>query len=427
MNTKYLKKKSFIMIIIAFVFMMTFNFFVSNVNATGTIEPRDAVINISEEGNVDNTEGIFDTKALDGIYKASEDKFNYLPFVRYALDRIIVDKEISGIGTMFSATNIEVNSPMTGLQVLFANDTVRVNSNMEYAVIFSANNTVIDGTIDKPLIVFAGENLTISESAILNNDIICYCNSLNIAGKVKGSVLGAANTIKIDGNIEKDLRVQGTNIEVKDENKISGNIYVETYNSNVNIKEMYPNATLKILERDNNKLSYDVVMNSIITCLLFTLIYVILNRKTKGKLYEHAKSKVKDNVLFVILSGSITLLAMPAIIVLLILLSVFGLYAVTVPLILVYVVGVIVVSLLSTLIVGSLLASYMVNNYFKEKSALLNTVGIFFVFLSLHILTKLHYIGMYVTMALVLLSVGIVMTYIFKRNNKIVNKVEENK
>lgn len=89
--------------------------------------------------------------------------------------------------------------------------------------------------------------------------------------------------------------------------------------------------------------------------------------------------------------------------------------------------GIIVISLLSTLIVGSLLADYMSKNYFKDKSVALNTFGTFFVFLSLHILSKLQYIGMYVTMALVLLSVGIIMAYIFKKNNKIVNKLEDEK
>lgn len=426
MNKKYLGKKNFIMIIITFIFVMTFNLLISNVNAVETDSSSETVINISEEENTSiNGEGIFDTKALQGIYKASEDKFNYLPFVRFALDRIIVDKEISGIGTLFSATNIEVNSPMTGLQVLFANDTVRVNSNMEYGIIFSASNTVIDGTIDKPLIVFSGDAITITENAVLNSDIICYSNSLNINGKVKGSVLGASNDVKIDGIVEKDLRIQTNTTTIKDENSVLGNIYIETYNNSLNIKEMYPSATLNVLKTENNKLSYDVVMNAIITCLIFTLIYVILNRKTNGKIYEQASTKVKEHLLFVILSGSITLLAMPALVVLLIMLSIFGLHAITVPLLLVYVVGVLVVSLLSNLIVGSLFANYMSKNYFKDKSAILKTIGVFFVFLSLQILSKLQYIGMYVTMALVLLAVGIIMTYIFKRHNKIVNKVEE--
>ena len=426
MKKNCLKKINFVMLIITFLFVLFGSFSINNIEATEITDKKDTVVNISEERIVDSTEGIFDTKALEGIYKVSEDKFSYLPFVRYALDRIIVDKEISGIGTMFSATNIEVNSPMTGLQVLFANDTVRVNSNMEYAIVFSANNTVIDGTIDKPIIVFAGQNITITENAVLNSDIICYANSLSIDGKVNGSVLGAAETIKINGNIKNDLRVQCNNIEIKNENNIIGNVYVETYNKELNIKDDYPNAKLKILETRNNKLSYDIVMNSIITCLLFTLVYIIIKRKTNGKIYEHAKTKLKDNILFVVLSGSITLLAMPAIILLLILFALLGLQAVAIPLLLIYVSGVVVVSLLSVLIVGSLLASYMANNYFKEKSALLNTVGTFFVFLSLHILAKLQYIGMYVTMALILLAVGIVITYIFKNNHKIVSKVEEN-
>ena len=416
MNKKYLVKRNIVMIIIAFVFVMSVGLFFNNVDATESnmIEPR----------GVESQEGIFDTKATEGIYKASEDKFNYLPYIRFVTDRIVIDKELTGLGTLFSLSNIEVNAPVSGLQVMFANDTVRVNSNMEYGVIFGANNVVIDGTIDKDIIVFGGNSVTISENAILNSNIICYTDTLNINGKVKGNVLGASNNVKVEGIVEKDLRVQTTNIDVKDENVILGNIYVESYND-VNIKDMYPNAMVKKIEVEDNKFSYDVVMNSIITCLLFTLIYLVIDRKTKGKIYENLSTRVKENLLFVILSGSLMILALPAVILILAMLSAFGLHAVTLPLLLIYIGGLLVVGLLSTLIVGSLLANYMSKNYFKDKSKALNAIGAFFVFLSLNILTKLQYIGVYVTMTLVLLSVGIVMAYIFKKNNKIVSKVEE--
>lgn len=416
MNKKYLVKRNIVMIIIAFVFVMSVGLFFNNVDATESnmIEPR----------GVESQEGIFDTKATEGIYKASEDKFNYLPYIRFVTDRIVIDKELTGLGTLFSLSNIEVNAPVSGLQVMFANDTVRVNSNMEYGVVFGANNVVIDGTIDKDIIVFGGNSVTISENAILNSNIICYTDTLNINGKVKGNVLGASNNVKVEGIVEKDLRVQTTNIDVKDENVILGNIYVESYND-VNIKDMYPNAMVKKIEVEDNKFSYDVVMNSIITCLLFTLIYLVIDRKTKGKIYENLSTRVKENLLFVILSGSLMILALPAVILILAMLSAFGLHAVTLPLLLIYIGGLLVVGLLSTLIVGSLLANYMSKNYFKDKSKALNAIGAFFVFLSLNILTKLQYIGVYVTMTLVLLSVGIVMAYIFKKNNKIVSKVEE--
>lgn len=416
MNKKYFVKRNIVMIIIAFVFVMSVGLFFNNVDATESnmIEPR----------GVESQEGIFDTKATEGIYKVSEDKFNYLPYIRFVTDRIIIDKEITGLGTLFSLSNIEINAPISGLQVMFANDTVRVNSNMEYGVVFGANNVVIDGTIDKDIIVFGGNSVTISENAILNSNIICYTDSLNINGKVKGSVLGASNNVKIEGSIEKDLRIQTTNIDAKDENVILGNIYVESYND-VNIKDMYPNAIVKKIEIEDDKFSYEVVMNAIITCLLFTLIYLVVDRKTKGKIYENISTRVKENLLFVILSGSLMILALPAVILILVMLSAFGLYAVTFPLLLIYVVGLLVIGLLSNLIVGSLLANYMSKNYFKDKSKAVNAIGAFFVFLSLNILTKLQYIGVYVTMTLVLLAVGIVMAYIFKKNNKMVSEVEE--
>lgn len=379
----------------------------------------------SEDSNTNEVTNIFDTKASSLTYKVSEDKLSYLPFVRYAADRILIDKEVSGLGTMFSANSIEVNSPMKGLQVLFANDTVRVNSNMEYGIIFATNNVIIEGTFDKPVIVFAGKNITISENAILNDDLICYSDTLVVEGKIKGSILGAAENVKIKGSISKDLRLQTTNLEIENDKTIGENVYVETYNKELNIKDKYPKANIKYISTEKKAISYNVIMNAIITCLLFTLVYVIVNRKTKGKVFDVAIKKTTNNFLFVILSGTIMLIAMPAVIILLIILSLFGLHSLAVPALLVYSFGILVVGLLSSLIVGSLIANYMSKNYFNDKSTSTNTLGTFFVFVSLYILAKLPYIGVYVTMALVIFAIGIVMTYIFKKETK--KEVTENK
>lgn len=427
------KDKILISVILS-LFIIVFNILFSSVNAenidtNGDLQNNNeaTAINISEENNnSSNIKSIFDTKALNDMYKVSDDKFTYLPFIRYATNRILIDKEISGLGTMFSGATIEVNSPTKGLQVMFANDTVRVNSNMEYGIIFASNDVIIDSTIDKPLIVFAGKKVIISENAVLNDDIICYSENIEVNGKIKGSLLGASANTNINGAIEKDLRIETSNIEVKNDTSINGNIYIQTYNDKIDIKDKYPNAIINIIKSDKKALSYGVIMNSIISCLLFTLVYVIVNRKTKGKIYEVATNKTKNNLLFVILCGSISILAMPAIVLLLILLSVFGLYAVTVPLLLIYVFGILVIGLLSALIVGSLISNYMSKNYFKDKSAILNTFGIFFVFMSLHILSKLPYVGIYVTMSLVIFSIGIVFAYTFKREKNNVKSEEKN-
>lgn len=395
------------------------------ISTTSIDEERNSKEN--KENNIDTNAvtNIFDTKVSGVTYKVSEDKLSYLPFVRYAADRILIDKEVSGLGTMFSANSIEVNSPMKGLQVLFANDTVRVNSNMEYGVIFATNNVIIEGTFDKPVIVFAGKNLTISENAVLNDDLICYSDTLVVEGKVKGSILGATENATINGSIAKDLRIQVTNLEIENSENISENVYVETYNKELNIKDKYPNANVKYISTEKKAISYDVIMNAIITCLLFTLVYVIVNRKTKGKVFNVAIKKTTNNFLFVILSGTIMIIVMPAVIILLIILSLFGLHSLAVPALLVYGFGVLVVGLLSSLIVGSLIANYMSKNYFNDKSTSANALGTFFVFVSLYVLAKLPYIGAYVTMALVIVAIGVVMAYIFKKETK--KEVTENK
>ncbi len=424
-----LKKNSnkLFMVIILFFVIVLFNLSFNNVRAVEeklTNDEKVETTDINEKETNENIKStdkitdIFDVKASNAMYKVSEDKLSYLPFVRYATQRILVDKEISGLGTMFSMNVIEVNSPMKGLQVLFANDTVRVNSNMEYAVIFATNNVIIEGTLDKPAIIFAGKNITIGESAVLNDDLICYSDSLTVDGKIRGSILGGTETATIKGNIDKDLRIQVTNINMENEKSILGNVYIETYNKELNLKDKYPNASIKYISTEKKSISYDVIINAIITCLLFTLVYIVINKKSKGKIFEIAIQKVKDNLLLVILSGTLLLIVMPFLVFVLILASAFGLYSLAVPALIIYIFGILVIGLLSKLIVGSLISNYMSKNYYNDKSALLNAMGTFCIFMSLYILSKLPYIGTYVTMLLVILAVGIVICYVFKNKKK---------
>lgn len=410
-------KRNNLVIKFLIVFVLMLSIFSINVNAE-----TNEVVSISENDNVTSLvetaqEGIFDVDASESTYKYSDSRDIYLPFIRYAADRIIIDKNLSGFGTSFSGQSIEVNSDVEGVQVLFAGDSIRVNNKMEYGVLFATTNTIISSDIDKSLIIFSGEKITISEEAVIKGDIICFGTDLEVNGTVEGSVIGAATNVVINGNINKDLRVEATNVTLG-ENLVKGNVYVETYNSSLVLPETYTNVKIKVLT-DEEEIGFDfsIIYTAIITGAVFTLIYFIFNKITKNKGLENALNKVKSNWIVVVFGGAIALMMIPAVLVILIMLSVFGLYMVTIPMMIVYFTFLLVVGLLSTLIIGTLITEYMVNSkYLKDKGVKTKYLFAFLMFAILYILARVPYIGGYVTLILVMFAIGATICMIFCKN-----------
>lgn len=80
--------------------------------------------------------------------------------------------------------------------------------------------------------------------------------------------------------------------------------------------------------------------------------------------------KAKNNTLFVVLSGSISILAFPALFVLLILLSALGLYIITIPVAVVYMAFLIVFAMLSVYVIGCTIFEYTNKNILRQKNYL---------------------------------------------------------
>lgn len=182
-----------------FIFALSVIFFtlITSVNAEEAIttnyenetEENTNIKNESVNLN-DSISGVVDSKLMDGVYKFSENNVPYLPFIRYATDRILVDKEIGGTGILMSAKSIEVTSETSGIQVLFSNDATRISAPMEYVVIFGANSVTIDSTIKKDVFIYGSSEVTITENGKVNGNIICNAGTINVKGIVSGSIIG---------------------------------------------------------------------------------------------------------------------------------------------------------------------------------------------------------------------------------------------
>mgnify|MGYP001113447087 CR=1 FL=1 len=409
-NSVKLKKISIFLIAIfsvVAIFSMNGKIFAANENSNeeNTEQTRVATVN-----------SIFDIKGTNGDYKtSSEDSNIYLPYLRNAAGRIVVDKSIDNIGVLSSASTIDVNEPLKSLQFLISSDSVRINANLEYALVLSANDVVINSNIEKNALIFAGGTVTVDENATIGDDVIIVAKDVNIKGKISKSAVISANSLNVSGSIEEDLRCEINTLDISGNDNIKGNLFVNTYNKELNIKDKYPN----VKEVKNVSKSFgNILLKAVISSLGFILLYVIVKKITKGKAYEKMLDKAKNNTLFVVLSGAISILAFPALFVLLILLSVLGLYMITIPVAVVYMAFLIVFVMLSVYVIGCTIFEYTNKKYIKAEKLSIELVGAFFTFLSLNLICKIPKIGAYIYMAMVMIAVGIMIAYFLKGDNK---------
>ena len=406
------KKKRHIFSVVLMLLLIIFG--IGYVKATDEVTQT---VNQLEEQNSENVSSIFDSKIVDGVYKTSENSTNmYLPFIRFVTDRMIVDSEITKSGFSFANKSIEINSPMKGVQVMFSSDTIRVNSNVEYGVLIANGNIIIDSQISKDLVLISTGTITISENAKLNENLICVCQNLELKGNVEQSVIGSAVVANITGNIENDLRLMSNDVKLSSNQNVKNNIYIETYNKDLNISDQYKNVTVVLKEvKKQSEFTFDKIMSMFITCLVFTLMYIVINKIAKKNVFLLMLNKVKENSSMVIVSGALLLLACLPIFFVLLILSMIGIWAVTVPILIIYIVFLVIIYILNIFVIGSLLYSYIKEKYLKSSGIGTDILGAFCMFLVLSVLTKIPLVGPYILLIMYILSLGIVFTLIFKR------------
>lgn len=409
--------------IITFALMFIFAFSVSMVFAEVMPEARvtslDDQIN-ENEINVSNKDSIIDTDAITGVYRFSEHKSPYLPFVRFCSDRIVVDSDVSKSGILFSQRSINVENKMEKAQVFFAAEAIRINENIDYALMFSGTNTIIDSVVNGDILVFAGDTFTISETGKVNGDVIVFASNIDIKGSVQGSVVGVADKVKVTGTVQTDLRIDEASSVELGETSIFGNVYISTTNPNMDLGTNYSDATIKVIKNEI-KSSFDIIevlKTGVISSLIFAIIYFILNKASKGKLYDMTLNKIKNNSMFVVVFGCFFVILLPITITLLFILSIIGAYAISVPIMIAVIAYVLICGLLSTFVVGSTMSHYMSEKYYKEQNEYIKAFASFIIFFVLHILARLPKVGGYITIILVILSLGIVASLIFTKKIK---------
>ena len=415
-----LKKINHSFFAFAFLLVLFFSFsFVDANSEKGIMLINEQSKDITDTKDEKKVYGTFDTEITDKAYKYSDNKLSsYLPFLRLSTDRIIIDKEISRTGFNFSSKSIEVNSKTNGIQTLFSSDTIRINAPMEYGILFANGDIVINSNIEKTLILFSTGTVTISENASIGEDLICVANNIELNGTIKGSLIGSIEKASIKGKISNDMRGYFNELNIASNDNIGKNIYINTYNENLNISDQYKDAIVNIKKVEKvNEFSLSNILGMIFNAIIFALLYLVINKATKSKAFDYMLDKVKNNSTKVILSGTIILLATIPVFFILLFLSMFRLYIITIPILLVYVVSLIIIYMLNIFICGSVLYRYIKEKYLKESGTSTDVLGTICMFLVLTVLTKIPVVGSYILLALYILSVGIVFTLLFTRKS----------
>lgn len=402
------KSKNKILTIIS-IFLFVVFFGTTNIYATENEAKKESVLNI-------------DIK--EDVYKTSESTLDKLPYIIFSTDRIIMDKDDNKLGLLFSAKDIEVNNKQEAVQILLSNGAVRINAPVENVFGFAVENFVINNNIQKSAFILSSNKITIAKDAVVSGDLVCYAPEIVIEGKVEGNVIGTANNVVVNGEVGGDLRVQTQNITTSSDNNIKGKLVIDTYNKDLKIKETYKNAIVNFLEQKETKSLFTIVLDCVIYSLILVLIYLIVKRFSKKDFFDNLYEKTKNNFGKVVLVGSLSLLVIPLVFLVYFLLSTFLDAAnVLVGYVIVYLFYIIICSLLSTFVIAIILNKYINTKYLKKynNTNYSEVVSLFFIFVSLYILARLPVVGVYITMLLIILSVGTISTYLFKKGKNTKN------
>lgn len=356
-----------------------------------------------------------DVQTYTNIYKLSEDSDVKLPFVKLFNSKAIFDKKLDKSGLIIASNAIEITDSVNGMQTIISSDTVDIKGSIEYATI-AASNVMISGTVEKDIFIFA-ESVFITETANILGDIVVMAETLEMKGSVQGNFVAGTTKFEMAGYVGKDFRVHSEEMTFEETN-IKGDIYIET-ESDIKISEKYPNAVVNktqtnvVTEAERKDQIIHIIIKTLTAVILFTLLNMLI-RKIKPEVFKNLKNKGVKHSSFAVIMGVVLLITIPLIVILATLCSVFGLGVVTTPLFVVYLALVIVTIALAKFIVGSTIFEY-IKERFKIDNSLKEIIILLSIFALLYIICYLPYIAWFSTMAIVLLSAGIVVTGLIKK------------
>lgn len=363
---------------------------------------------------------MFSVGAYEKTYKASEQKEIKLPFFNICTAKTIYDKPITHSGISIVDSTVEVLDEMDDVQVIFSTDMVTIKGEVENVVVY-ANNIVVEGKITGTSILVA-PTVKFTETAQISTDVILVANDFETKGIVKGSILGSiSEKAIIAGKVESDLRLVVHDIDLKDSD-IKGEVYLKTNALEQSITEKYPSAIVKPIieeeqEKDNSEKIVNSVTKGIVTVAIYALVAFLITKKDNNIATQFA-NKFKQNSAYGIIAGTLGLMSTIIVPLILLFIALMGLGVVAWPLLIAYLAVILLSISMSSFVVG--ITIYESIKCKVEKYKLLAIIGIFTL---IYAMLNIPVISGYAIIAVNLISLAIILTYITKKN-KVEEKVE---
>ena len=346
------------------------------------------------------------------------DDTNNLPYVRISGGRTEIDTILKKSGLCVSGGNVDITKDMSKFQIITSGDTIRMNGKVENAILF-AQTVIINGDIDGTVIVVAN-NVTITESANINGELLTSSYNLDVSGNIVGNVIGILNYVKVTdtANISGGLRVISNFLELSSEPIVTGKIYCKTSNLIDVPVSLKDNVELVKIEVESEKIPLlQIVFNGLV------ISGVVLLISSKTNLVKNIYNKVKNNAMRVPLFGAGFIVIIPVIILLVILLTIIQLYTIAVP-ITVIIIGIFALAAaLKSVICSIVICEHMTTGKYAEvfNTNLKKYTLCAIVFISLNLIEYIPVIGSWLEIVITILSLGILINLIYspkKKNNE---------
>lgn len=359
--------------------------------------------------HVEAKEGLFTYGAYTDIYKLSEQKTKIdLPFFNMFMNAATYDEVVKHSGITIGDSTIDINEKLEGMQIIYSTDMVTIKGEVENALIYS-NNIVVEGKISGDTILLA-PTVQILDNAIVDKDVIVVANNLEVKGIISGNLIATVSEKAIiSGEIKKDLRMMATNVELTSD-KLQGDIYIETNADMTQVKEKYPNAVIELLVKEEQQIDWmKIITEGVILVIVYGTICYFLTRK-ENNIAQKAYKKFKANLIFGTISAFVLIMSVAILPIILIVIALWGLGIIAWPILTIQVASMILIWQLAILIVGTTIFEAV-----KSKVGKYKLPTIVLIFAILFALTKITYIAVQANLAIYLIAIAIVATYLTKK------------
>ncbi len=134
--------------------------------------------------------------------------------------------------------------------VMAFGDSVELNGIITKNLHSAGNTVTINGHLKETSFI-GGQDIIISEDAIIDGTLITGSNSLNIKGQVNNGIISGAGEVVIDGPVKGDVELHVGKLIITERGSISGNLTYES-GSEISEKEMSRVSGIISFEEDDD-------------------------------------------------------------------------------------------------------------------------------------------------------------------------------